>query len=260
VDPNYRMIALNQAMLMISRSFRGYYLMAAAVGVEASHLDQTSLPNSLPPGLAAPVNGPPSGYIYEQSNGMLRGAEEVVQFGRSMASGFSASVSGVLARITDSGALGAKSGAGNIAQNWQDLDAEKATSSLIGKGSIYGNWQYSTGQGKAGGTLVKGLKGALLKDWTITNTFSWRVGSPLTATVAGATAGGTGITGTLRADATGQNIAAPPGSGQPFNLAAFATPAPGHWGTAGRNTIIGPSIWSLNASFGRVSASMPRIF
>jgi hypothetical protein len=253
IDPNYRMIALNQAQLMVSQSFqKGYYLMAAAVYLEASHLDQTSLPNSLAPGLAAPVNGPLSGYIYEQSNGSLRGGEEIVQFGRSLANGFSASVSGVLARIVDNGALGAKSGAGNIAQNWQDLDAERATSSLMGKGYINGNWQYSTGQGKAGGTLVKGWKGALLKDWTITNTFSWRAGSPLTATVAGATAGGTGITGTLRADATGQSIAAPAGSGEPFNLAAFAVPLPGHWGTAGRNTIIGPSVWSLNASFGRV--------
>jgi hypothetical protein len=252
VDPNYRMIALNTAQLMLTQSYRGYYVMGGIFGVQASHLDQTSLPNSLPPGLAAPVNGPPSGYIYEQSNGALRGAEEVVSFGRSMASGFSASLSAVLARMTDNGALGAKSGAGNIAQDWQDLVAERATSTLMGKGYINGNWQYSTGQGKAGGTLVKGWRGALIKDWTITNTLSWRAGSPLTATVAGATAGGTGITGTLRADATGQNIAAPAGSGEPFNLAAFAVPAPGHWGTAGRNTIIGPSVWSLNASFGRV--------
>jgi hypothetical protein len=62
--------------------------------------------------------------------------------------------------------------------------------------------------------------------------------------------GGTGITGTVRADATGFDIAAP--SGQPFNLAAFSVPAAGRWGNAGRNTIIGPAIWGLNASLGRV--------
>jgi hypothetical protein len=253
VDPNYRMIALNQALLMVSQSFqKGYYLMVATVLLDASHLDQTSLPNSLAPGLPGPVTGPLSGYIYEQSNGRLRGAEEVFQFGRSLASGLSASVSGQLARVIDNGVVNAKSGAGNIAQDWRNLGAERATSSLLGKGYISGNWQYSTGQGKAGGTLVKGWRGALIKDWTLTNTFTWRAGTPLTATVAGATAGGTGITGTLRADATGQNIAAPTGSGQPFNLAAFAVPSPGHWGTAGRGTIIGPSVWSLNASFGRV--------
>lgn len=252
VDPNYRVIALTQAQLMINRSFQGYYAMAGVIYVHASHLDQTFLPNSLAPGLPAPVAGPLSGYIYEQSNGGLQGVVEAFQVGRSTASGLSASVSAQVARVVDNGALGAVSGSGNIAQNWQDLNAEKATSNLVGRGTISANWQYSTGQGKAGGTLLKGWKGTLLKDWTITNSINWRAGSPLTARIAGAAAGGTGITGILRADATGQSIAAPQGANQPFNLAAFAVPAQGHWGSAGRATIIGPAVWSLNASFGRV--------
>ena len=37
-----------------------------------------------------------------------------------------------------------------------------------------------------------------------------------------------------------------------FNPAAFAAPAAGQWGTAGRNTIPGPSIFSLDGSAGRV--------
>ena len=40
--------------------------------------------------------------------------------------------------------------------------------------------------------------------------------------------------------------------GEPFNLAAFANPLPGQWGNAGRDTIIGPSTFGLNASAGRV--------
>jgi hypothetical protein len=76
----------------------------------------------------------------------------------------------------------------------------------------------------------------------------------LTALVGGnlATVSGTGITGTVRANATGLPIAARAGSGEPFNFAAFSLPAPGQWGNAGRNTIIGPAIWGLNASLGRV--------
>ena len=37
-----------------------------------------------------------------------------------------------------------------------------------------------------------------------------------------------------------------------FNTAAFAVPAAGLWGNAGRNTIPGPMVVSLNASAGRV--------
>ena len=153
----------------------------------------------------------------------------------------------------DNGSISAVGGA-SLAQNWQDLNAERATSALVPKAQLSSNWQYSTGQGKAGGTLLKGWRGALLKDWTFTNGFTWRSGTPLTATVGGnlATVGGTGVTGTVRADATGSPIDAPAGSNQPFNLAAFTLPAPGRWGNAGRNTIMGPGIWSLNGSLGRV--------
>ena len=41
-------------------------------------------------------------------------------------------------------------------------------------------------------------------------------------------------------------------AGQPFNFAAFAAPAAGQWGNAGRNTITGPTQFGLNASLGRI--------
>jgi hypothetical protein len=159
-----------------------------------------------------------------------------------------------VARAIDNGAVAGMSGGAGLAQNWQDLDAERATSALVPRAQFNGNWQYSTGQGKAGGTLLKGWRGGLLKDWTFTNGLTWRAGTPLTATVGGnlATVGGTGITGTVRADATGLPVGAPSGSGEPFNLAAFTVPASGQWGNAGRNTIFGPAIWGLNGSLGRV--------
>ena len=86
----------------------------------------------------------------------------------------------------------------------------------------------------------------------ITNAISAGSGMALTPTVGGVTSTttGTGITGSLRADATGLpvNAAAP---GQPFNYLAFALPANGQWGTAGRDTITGPTQFSLNGSLGR---------
>ena len=53
----------------------------------------------------------------------------------------------------------------------------------------------------------------------------------------------------MRADATGLPVSA---EGLLFNTAAFTSPAAGTWGTAGRNTIPGPTVFSLNGSIGRV--------
>jgi hypothetical protein len=114
------------------------------------------------------------------------------------------------------------------------------------------NWQYSTAVGRAGGMLIQGWKGTLLKDWTITNAITVGSGMPLTPTVGGvgSTTTGSGITGSLRANATGLGVDAG-APGQPFNYLAFALPAPGQWGNAGRDTITGPTQFSLNASAGR---------
>jgi trimeric autotransporter adhesin len=59
---------------------------------------------------------------------------------------------------------------------------------------------------------------------------------------------GTGAIGSGRANATGLPIDS--GSG-PFNLLAFTTPAPGTFGNAGRDTIPGPDLYTVNLSFGR---------
>jgi hypothetical protein len=112
-------------------------------------------------------------------------------------------------------------------------------------------FQYSTGMGTRGGTLINGWKGVLLKDWTLGPSVTLASGLPLTPTVPGVQAAGTGIGGTTRADYVGGPLdAALPGYG--FNTAVFAAPASGEWGNAGRNIITGPMQFSLNGSAGRV--------
>ena len=127
------------------------------------------------------------------------------------------------------------------AQNYLDTSAERALSNSNRTHVLNANWQYSTGVGRTGASMVNGWKGALVKDWTFTNNISVSSGLPLTPTVGGmrATTTGTGITGSLRASATGLPVSDAP-AGEPFNFAAFALPAAGQWGNAGRNTITGP--------------------
>jgi len=73
---------------------------------------------------------------------------------------------------------------------------------------VNANWQYSSGSGTRGGALLHGWKGALAKDWNITNTISIRTGSPLTANAGGikSVVSGTGVSGPVRASATGADL------------------------------------------------------
>src|SRR5947209_5416279 len=89
-----------------------------------------------------------------------------------------------------------------------------------------------------------------LQDWTLAGGITAQSGAPLNPKVAGnqSDSAGTGAMGTTRPDATGASIDA---GGPYFNTAAFAFPFPGHFGNAGRNTILGPASVVLNASFGR---------
>lgn len=93
----------------------------------------------------------------------------------------------------------------------------------------------------------------MFKDWTFTTNLTVASGLPETPTVLNnrSVAGGTGVSGTLRANLTGIDIAAAP-YGLAYNPAAFAPPAAGEWGDAGRNILRGPEQFSLNGSAGRV--------
>jgi hypothetical protein len=117
--------------------------------------------------------------------------------------------------------------------------------------------QYTTGMGLHGGTLVNGWKGALFKEWTVGTQITAASGMPLTPVDFAAVAG-TGVTGSIRPDYTGAPLYNAP-SGFFLNPSAYAVPSPGQWGNAGRNSITGPSQFSLNASLGRIFQMTERL-
>jgi hypothetical protein len=153
--------------------------------------------------------------------------------------------------IDDAGTGGRGQGGTPVAQNWLDLSAERALSSFDARHNLTVAFMYSTGMGRSGGTLLNGWKGALFKDWNLMTNINLHSGNPLTATTGGVLSqvAGTAVSGTVRADATGLGVTAP---GLLFNTLAFTSPIAGTWGTAGRDTIPGPAVFSLNGSIGRV--------
>jgi len=214
---------------------------------KGTHLDQSFLPNSLPPGSKATPLGP-AGYIYTQANGNSSFNSATFTLSRRTRSGIGANLSYMYSKAIDSGGIGTL-----IAQDWQNLAAERGLSNFDARHTLNANWQYSSGSGTRGGALLKGWKGVLAKDWTFMNTISVRTGSPLNTSAGGvrSVVTGTGVSGPVRANATGIDLfPATPGYG--FNVGAFSAPLAGFWGTAGRNIIPGPTIFSLNASLSRV--------
>lgn len=251
IDPNYRTgyaqtwnFSLQHDLPLSMIGTVGY------LGTKGTRLDQQFLPNSVPPGAAESLL--PHGFIYETSNGDSIYHAAQFQLNRRFHSGVMAHASYQFSKsIDDAGAGGRGQGGTPIAQNWLDLTAERALSSFDARHNLSLMIQYSTGMGRQGGTLVSGWKGALLKDWTMSSSINVRSGSPFTAIMGGSRSqvGGTAVGNTLRANASGADILA---EGTLFNTSAFAPPAPGDWGNAGRNTIPGPTTFTLNGSFGRI--------
>jgi hypothetical protein len=251
VDPNFRVGYVQTWQLSIQRDLPAALQMTAMyTGTKGTRLPQEFLPNTFPTGAVGPA-----GYVYLSSNGNSIRNSAQIQLRRRLRGGFSASTQYTYARAFDNaplmagGIVTANQGGTAIAQNWLDLSAERAPSSFDQRHQLTVQSQYTTGVGLRGGALLNGWRGALLKEWTIASQLTIGSGLPQTP-VYFAAVPGTGVTGNLRPDVTGISIDdAPPGLH--LNPAAFRAPLPGTWGNAARNSITGPSQFSLNASLGR---------
>jgi len=137
----------------------------------------------------------------------------------------------------------------SIAQDWQHLEAEEGPSNFDQRHLLTAQFQYTTGVGVSGGGMLDGMRGRLFNGWTITSQLTAGSGLPLTPVYLTSVAG-TGVTGTIRPDV----IDVPDGSvpdGYFVNPSAYAAPAPGRWGDAGRNSITGPRQFLFDAGIGR---------
>ena len=225
---------------------------ATYLGTHGSHLLQELLPNTYPIGAANPCPACPAGFVFLTSNGSSDRNAAQLQLRRRLRNGLSASVQYTLSKSTDDAAAaftGASLNGTAIAQDWLDLGSERAPSNFDQRHLIAANFQYTSGVGAGGGTLLDGIRGALLKGWTVTTQLTVGSGLPLTPVFL-TSVPGTGVTGSIRADVSGVSTA-DVASGFYANPASFVAPANGRWGNAGRNSIRGPSQFSLNAGAGR---------
>jgi hypothetical protein len=145
-------------------------------------------------------------------------------------------------------------GAVVVAQNDRDLAAERGLSSFDQRHRLTADYVYELPFGTNKRWLSKtSLLSHMFGDWQWSGNISFATGFPFTARVIGSfTDVASGVNGTLRANATGAPISVPDPSVQEwFNTAAFVAPPAGTFGDAGRNTIEGPSAWSVNMAIAK---------
>jgi hypothetical protein len=234
------------------------------LGIKGTRGMQEFLPNTYPIGASSPCPTCPVGFVYRTSNGNSTREAGQVQIRRRMRSGLTATVNYTYAKAMDDDAQvgaqghvvsGSSSGAPSIAQNWLDPRGERGLTTFDQRHLIKAQVQYTPGMGMGGGTLLSGWRGRLLKEWTVMTQISAGSGLPETPQLL-ATVPGTGVSGTIRPSLTGAPIYQSSG-GFHLNAAAFASPAAGQWGTARRDSITGPSQFSLDGSLSRTYRLRP---
>jgi hypothetical protein len=242
---------------------------ATYLGVKGTHGVQQFLPNSFPLGAANPCPGCPVGFVYETSGGNSTRQSGQLQLRRRLRAGFAASLLYTYSKsIDDDATLGGQghqssasqtdfsagsstssSASAQIAQDWHNLKAERSLSPFDQRHLLSLQAQYTTGQGLEGGTLLGGWRGKILKEWTLLTQLNVGTGLPQTPVIPVAVPG-TGWIGSLRPSLSGAPIYRGQ-NGAHVNAAAYTIPASGAWGTAGRNSITGPSQFSLDSGMQR---------
>jgi hypothetical protein len=256
IDPNFRVGYVQIWNLSVQRDLPGSLQMVVSyLGNKGTRGVQEFLPNTAPAGGTDPYAALPSGYLYRTSNGNSTREAGSIELRRRLRSGLQAGARYTYSKSLDDvyslGGQGGVGGGGGVAQNWKDLSGQRGLSSSDQRHVLTANAQYTTGMGIGGKTLMSGWKGLAYKEWTVSTTIKLASGMPETPIVSGETVlGGGANSGSIRANYVGGQVHLN-SPGVFLNSAAFQVPTAGQWGTARRDSITGPTQFSLNATMQR---------
>ncbi len=283
IDPNFRVGYVQNWQVSVQRDLpKSLILLLTYNGLKGTRGTQEFLPNTVPPGSFASCPLCPSGFVYLTSNGNSSREALEIELRRRLHNGITAQLRYTYAKSLDDDAFLGGSGNGItpaegaapqtpetlqapqpsstqavVSQNWNNLAADRGPSSFDERHLLTAQLQYTSGMGMKGGTLLNGWRGALLKEWTVATQITAGSGLPLNP-VYFVPVPGTGITGTVRPNYTGAPVYNAP-SGLSLNPGAFSAPLAGEWGNAGRNSITGPMVFTLDATLGRTFRPKDRL-
>jgi hypothetical protein len=263
VDPNFRVGYAQTWQLSVQRDLPASMQMTVTyLGIKGTRGVQQYLPNTFPNGGANPcATTCPSGFVFRSSNGNSTREAGNIQLRRRLRAGFTATLQYTFSKSIDddsflggqgpvsAGATSQTAGSAGNAQNWLNLNAERALSTFDQRHLLNVNLQYTTGMGLGGRALMSGWRGLAYKEWTIVTNISVGSGLPETPFYFEPLQGST-CTGCIRPNVTGKPIHVVSGASF-LNLAAFSAPLPGQYGNSRRDSITGPDQFTLNASMQR---------
>ena len=251
VDKDYQLGVLHTWNVDINRNLgRGWQIGGGYTGTRGTHLDVLRAPNRDPDGLRIEGVQP---FLWQTSEGGSTLHAATVRLRKQQARGVAGSFSYTLAKSSDD-ASSIGGGGRVVAQDDRNLDAEWGLSSFDRRHQLTGNLSVDFPFGPNRRWLTNGgAWAALLSDWSVSMSLSAQSGTPFTARLVGATSDvARGTNGTLRADFTGAPISIDePTLLRFFNTAAFVVPSGGTFGSAARNTIVGPGQQQVDATIGR---------
>jgi trimeric autotransporter adhesin len=251
VDRDYVLGVVQTVNADLSHNIRQVWNVSAGyTHTRGASLDIVRAPNRGPAGLRIEGVQP---FTWQTSEGSSVLNAATFRLSRRPVKGVGGGASYTLARSRDN-ASSIGGGGTNVAQDDQNLAAEWGLSSFDRRQQLSANLNVELPFGPNRPWLVQpGVWQALFRDWRFTTTFTWQTGTPYTPRVTGAVADvARGTNGTLRANYDGQPIALGNATiDQFFNTSAFTVPTAGTFGSAARNSIVGPGSKLLNGQLAR---------
>jgi hypothetical protein len=257
VDPHYQLPYVQAWNLDIQRRLPWSIVMNVGYnGSMGSNLDVRIAPRAT---IASPLTNPDAViFNYEQAAAWSRFNAGTLRLNKGLSGGISLGANYMYSHSIDNA-----SGVGGIGtvvvQNWQDLAAEEGNSSFDVRHRVSGTYLYELPFGKDRYWLTTGAASHILEGISISGSFTFATGTPLTPTYQAAIADvSRGISGTLRPNYSIPPVSPTAGGGslrQWFNPKAYTLPATDAFGNAfgnvSRNSIMGPGTITNNMSLSK---------
>ncbi len=257
--PHYHLPYVEIWNLDVQKTLRwGVVLNIGYNGSKGNHLDITSAPRS---SASSPLTDP-TGQVfnYEQAAAFSKFNAGQLRLNKRLSKGISFGANYQYSHsIDNAGSVGGTSTV--VAQNWQSLTAEEGNSSFDQRHKVSGTYLYELPFGKDKRWVTSGVGSHILEGFSVSGSFTFATGTPLTPTYQAGVADVTsGTAGTQRPNRVpGVSVTSGAGSLMEwFNPAAFTQPPDNsttpnclNCGNVSRNSIAGPGTIQNNMSLSK---------
>ena len=257
VDPHFHLPYLETWNVDIQKTLPwGIVMNLGYNGTKGNHLDIVTAPRAL---AVSPLTDPTNLiFRYEQGAAFYKFNAGTLRVNKRLSHGVAVGANYKYSHAIDNaGTVGGVGGVG--AQNWTNLLDEEGNSSLDQRHNVSGTYLYELPFGQDRKWVTTGTGSHILEGFSVSGTFTFASGMPLTPTYAAATTSvACGTDGTFRPNLTGEPLNVSTGR-QWFSPAAFAVPVSpagnsypcGVFGNTPRDFIMGPGTLTNNMALSK---------